>query len=530
MEKDMDSSAMESKDSDCETVYVITEEELNNSFISENIGKEIIIDGSFFIVGENSFSLDGQDIQSQDKENMDGKELISVVLEKNDSNTVDNRGNVYGSLINNVNDNENVTTRNENSFIDKNQPTTVNHEQNILSGHSQNSYMDVEENLSLDSVEDSSIVHHQEKVTTPGKNCILSVSGHVQLQPSDWDMLTCPYCMTNFSKAYIMKRHMVTVHKFLSSEAPFPCFYCNALCQQEDLLLKHYEIEHKYQQQTALLITRMYSADPHRFVCSYCSKKFAKPCHLKKHLEIKHNFTSDEVAFPCGFKSCKMSFEKQILLLKHYEKEHNQKEQTALESTENNGDALPSEVASDRDNEIEILSQIKSRTDKLKSSEPIPASKKNIGRIKCIECNVNCTSFRTFREHLLKYHKLDVTEKEIRFPNMTAFKKWKLEIERRDLTFFTAQMGAKKLQNYFWRQYCCHRSGYYKQGNKVKKSRMDNLLGSCKTGFFCTASMTVREYPDEVYVKYCLQHYGHGGGTTFVHLSDEEQAAVQGNC
>ncbi|GBN84134.1 hypothetical protein AVEN_43804-1, partial [Araneus ventricosus] len=460
---------MESNNTEFETVYVITEEELVNSFNLENQDTEIIVDGAFFIPEENSFDLDGQNVHLQNKENiLDDNKLIPVILEKDINNgTVNNYENISDQLLeDNFNSIKVATRGNENSFIENIQPAVIDHDpnsvdQNILMNHVLSSVMDSEQNSILVPNQDSSMVHDQKETsdchqTIQRKSSISSFSKHApndKLQSSDWDTLMCPYCMKKFSKAYLMKKHMVTVHKFPASEAPFPCFYCNALHQQEDLLLKHYEVEHKYQHQTALAMVKRYSVDLNS---PYCKKKFNKGYRMRKHVVISHKFPASEAPFSCSY--CNASFQQENFLLTHYEVQHNML-MTALGRAKDIRDSVPSEIPPD-------------------------------------------------------------IEK--------AFKKWKLDIERRDLTFFTAQTGAKKLLNCIYRRYCCHRSGYRDKA-VANKNRMKNVIGSSKTGFFCTASMTVTEYSHEVHVKYCLQHYGHGGGITFGHLSNEQQVAIQEN-
>ncbi|GBN43801.1 hypothetical protein AVEN_208601-1, partial [Araneus ventricosus] len=151
------------------------------------------------------------------------------------------------------------------------------------------------------------------------------------------------------------------------------------------------------------------------------------------------------------------------------------------------------------------------------------------GNIKCVECNVKYGNLRMLREHLSAHHHLNYVEKEICFPNMIAFKKWKLDMERRDRTFFYAAHGVQKGSKCNRCLYRCHRTGNYEANDREDKHKMNNVAGSLKIGITCTATMTVCEYAHEVCVKYCLQHYGHGQGTTYVQLSAEEQAAVNEN-
>ncbi|CAL1285290.1 unnamed protein product [Larinioides sclopetarius] len=151
------------------------------------------------------------------------------------------------------------------------------------------------------------------------------------------------------------------------------------------------------------------------------------------------------------------------------------------------------------------------------------------GNIKCMECNINYGNLRMLREHLAAQHNLNYVEKEICFPNMIAFKKWKLDIERKDCTFFFAAHGVQKGSKCNRCLYRCHRTGNYEANDSEDKHKMNNIEDSKKIGITCTASMTVCEYAHEVRVKYCLQHYGHEQGTTYVQLSTEEQAAIDEN-
>ncbi|CAL1285286.1 unnamed protein product [Larinioides sclopetarius] len=458
------SNVIESNNTQFETVYIITEEELANSFNLENQNAEIIEGGSFFIPQENLSGLDGQNIHLQNKENISGdNKLMPVILEKGINNgTMNNRESIPDQPEDNFNNMKVSSIENEKSFLDNSQPAVIDHnldsvDQNIPMDHESSSFIHSKQNSVSDSNKDSSMVHDQKKNSDchqiiQRKSSISLISTHasyVKLQGIDWDKFTCPYCERKFGTKSLMKKHMVRMHKFPAYKSAFACSYCDASFQEENLLKKHYEVVHKMLMTTVLAMAK--------------DKRYP-----------------DSSEIPPNIKKGK---------------------RTKLSSE------MPPKIV---------------------RTKSAPSSKSKICRIKCIECDINVLTFRNFREHLLKCHNLDVTEKEIRFPNMTAFKKWKLDIERRDLTFFTAQTGAKKLLNRIYRRYCCHRSGYrYTPG--VNKNRMKNGIGSSKTGFFCTASMSVTEYPHEVHVKYCLQHYGHGGGITFGHLSNEQQAAIQEN-
>ncbi|GFX72891.1 uncharacterized protein TNCV_1697881 [Trichonephila clavipes] len=110
-----------------------------------------------------------------------------------------------------------------------------------------------------------------------------------------------------------------------------------------------------------------------------------------------------------------------------------------------------------------------------------------------------------------------------------AFKKWKLEIERKNLVHYCSPHGAKKLSFGIRRLYTCHRSGIYTHQAKSDRKRANRLLGTRKTGVMCTSEIICYERPNEVYVKYCPNHYGHGKETPYLQLSAEEQAAIQEN-
>ncbi|GIY05046.1 c2H2-type domain-containing protein [Caerostris darwini] len=156
--------------------------------------------------------------------------------------------------------------------------------------------------------------------------------------------------------------------------------------------------------------------------------------------------------------------------------------------------------------------------------------KKQIGTyIKCIECNTSYKHVQKLREHLQYYHKLNMEEQVLNFSNMNAFKKWKHEMERKELTSFTLRHGARKTVTGLKYFYICHRSGKYASRVTGPRQRMLKTPGTCKLGIVCTAAIYCEENPDGVIVRYCAHHYGHGKETSIVQLSKEEQAAIQDN-
>ncbi|KAF8770302.1 hypothetical protein HNY73_017849 [Argiope bruennichi] len=150
--------------------------------------------------------------------------------------------------------------------------------------------------------------------------------------------------------------------------------------------------------------------------------------------------------------------------------------------------------------------------------------------IKCIECNTNYKNVQSLRDHLSSEHNLNMDKQELHFPNMAAFKKWKHEIERQELTSYTLRHGFKKTKKGIRKNdYCCHRSG--KNSSKIdgERKRMLKTTGTVKLGIICTSVMVCEERPDGVKVQYYPHHYGHGKDLSIVHLSPEEQDAIEEN-
>ncbi|GFQ88404.1 uncharacterized protein TNCT_317511 [Trichonephila clavata] len=167
---------------------------------------------------------------------------------------------------------------------------------------------------------------------------------------------------------------------------------------------------------------------------------------------------------------------------------------------------------------------------KMRHIRQVHKVKKEVGTyIKCIECNTSYKHVQKLRDHLKAHHNLNMDEEELHFPNMNAFKKWKHDIERKELTSYTLRHGARKTsggRKYF---YACHRSGKYSSRVTGPRQRMLKTPGTCKLGIVCTAAIYCEECPDKVIVRYCSHHYGHGKETSFVQLSTEEQAAIRDN-
>ncbi|GBN37925.1 hypothetical protein AVEN_224154-1 [Araneus ventricosus] len=167
---------------------------------------------------------------------------------------------------------------------------------------------------------------------------------------------------------------------------------------------------------------------------------------------------------------------------------------------------------------------------KMRHVRQVHKIKKQIGTyIRCIECNTSYKHVQKLRDHLKSFHKLNMDEEELQFPNMTAFKKWKHDIERKELTSYTLRHGARRTSTGLKFFYVCHRSGKYASRVTGPRQRMLKTPGTCKLGIVCTAAIYCEECPDSVIVRYCPHHYGHGKETSFVQLSVEEQAAIQDN-
>ncbi|CAL1285296.1 unnamed protein product [Larinioides sclopetarius] len=171
-----------------------------------------------------------------------------------------------------------------------------------------------------------------------------------------------------------------------------------------------------------------------------------------------------------------------------------------------------------------------------KNMDGTKAKKKNIHKesygtyIKCIECETNYKTVQSLRDHLKTEHNLNMDKVELRFPNMDAFKKWKHDIERQELTSYTLRHGFKRTKKGVLRNdYVCHRSGKYSTKIVGQRKRMLKTTGTVKLGIVCTSVMRCQEGPDGVVVQYYPHHYGHGKEISFVHLSPEEQDAINEN-
>ncbi|KAG8177326.1 hypothetical protein JTE90_018352 [Oedothorax gibbosus] len=150
--------------------------------------------------------------------------------------------------------------------------------------------------------------------------------------------------------------------------------------------------------------------------------------------------------------------------------------------------------------------------------------------IKCIECNVDFSHLQKLRNHLQGEHQMKMDQQELSFPNMGAFKKWKIQLERNELSSYVLRHSKKKTtkgDKYF---FMCHRAGKYVDHSKgPTRKRMIRKSGTCKLGIMCTAAIYCEECPDQVYVSYCPYHYGHGKETAFVQITEPEQNAIQEN-
>ncbi|XP_055953132.1 uncharacterized protein LOC129988879 isoform X2 [Argiope bruennichi] len=144
----------------------------------------------------------------------------------------------------------------------------------------------------------------------------------------------------------------------------------------------------------------------------------------------------------------------------------------------------------------------------------------------CAYCKKSFRIKSLLRVHCEKIHQEPV---QIDTPWIKAFKKWKLDIERREHAFFIALHGMQRGSKCNKCLYHCYSSGYHEVSYHGNTNRMITVSDSLKIGIMCTATMIVSEYVNEVRVKYCLQHYGHRQETTFEQLSSEEQAAINEN-
>lgn len=364
------SSVTESEDIDYETFYIITEEELANSFNLENQDQEIIIDGSFQVTGEHSFDPEGQNIQFKDKENnLDENKVILVITDKdsNNSDTVHNGENVTGQLTSN---DYNQPITNENSLVDSNQPAVIYQNQNNLLNPDSSSVNDSEMSLILMPDQNSLLAHDQKKTTDClqtilNENSISECEADVKLLFTDWQKLTCPYCIKQFSKLYHMKAHLVSIHKFPVCEAPFPCLYCNILFIQKDLLIKHCEIEHKHPKHTSLAVTKI-SANLCKFTCPICEKNLRNLSYLKKHIQAIHKLPKSDDKFLCLY--CLEEFHQENLLVTHYTVEHKLQYWSAVEMT------------------------------KVYSDDP---------RCICVDCQKTFTNLFSLKKHMVTEHKYE---------------------------------------------------------------------------------------------------------------------------
>ncbi|GFS58374.1 uncharacterized protein NPIL_419901 [Nephila pilipes] len=237
----------------------------------------------------------------------------------------------------------------------------------------------------------------------------------------------------------------------------------------------------------------------HKLICPYCSKCFKTLRSKLNHVNAIHKIRQSYIA--C--QDCNVYCKDVEKLQQHYKHMHNKQLDTSLLN-----DKYSLSDAS-------LLNGVKGKT--------------SVARVKCIECNITFGLIQTFREHLTACHQLEMIVQELHFPNMTAFKKWKLEIERKNLVHYYTPHGAKKISTGIRRLYTCHRSGIYIHQAKSNRNRVTNFSGSRKTGVMCTSEIICYEHPNEVFVKYCPNHYGHGKDTPYRQLSVEEQTAIQEN-
>ncbi|KFM83295.1 hypothetical protein X975_22868, partial [Stegodyphus mimosarum] len=143
------------------------------------------------------------------------------------------------------------------------------------------------------------------------------------------------------------------------------------------------------------------------------------------------------------------------------------------------------------------------------------------GNYKCIECNICFRYMFGLRQHLQEVHGMNMQVEVLRFSTMQGFKKWKCEIERKTLCFYFLRTKNKRQNRLLF--YSCHRSGNYVSKLRGPRQRISRSEGTCKTGILCTSSIICRINSNDIIVKYCPYHYGHGKETTVMHLTPQEQ-------
>lgn len=123
-------------------------------------------------------------------------------------------------------------------------------------------------------------------------------------------------------------------------------------------------------------------------------------------------------------------------------------------------------------------------------------------------CETTYVYKETLIDHLKKIHGKDFEEEEqLVFARHEDFMKWKDEIEKNTMSYYSMQSGEKKNR---YSYYICQHDGSAKCHSKPKTTsskKQPNFKGRMKTGNMCLSMLKVRkEIDNSVHVKYFPSH------------------------
>ncbi|XP_042909538.1 uncharacterized protein [Parasteatoda tepidariorum] len=312
------------------------------------------------------------------------------------------------------------------------------------------------------------------------------------------DKLTCKYCLKKFTKSSNKQRHIRVVHKMKKITGnDIKCIECDINFKHVNKLREHLQGQHGLDMSDQILTFPNMS----EYNVDSCSPD-------------EQPSTSETVTTVVCLDNT--SLKERVMLVKGVE------HKSLLQEDADDGpvvDKLTCKYC------LKIFSKSGYTRRHLRV---VHKMKKITGNdIKCIECDINFRHVNKLREHLQGQHSLDMSDQILSFPNMSAFRKWKCEIERKTLCSYTLRHGSRQTLKGPKLFYMCHRSGKYLPKVRENRQRMLRMGGTCKMGIACTAAIYCQECTNEVQVRYVPHHYGHGKETSFVQLSPAEQAAIQ---
>lgn len=137
------------------------------------------------------------------------------------------------------------------------------------------------------------------------------------------------------------------------------------------------------------------------------------------------------------------------------------------------------------------------------------ASTSSVNRksVKCVLCDGEFLSKKTFDEHLIYVHDFSFEKEFNEFASKEEFLEWKKNIEKENVCCYVKNRGSKQYRDVIHHYYYCHRSGFFSSRSEGKRNV--KILGSNKMDVMCPSMIKVKEKGNNFKVEYLKTHIGH---------------------